>query len=240
MEKLGINAIEDLQGYFTERVIRILKKHGKQPICWNDTLLASNAPKDIQVQYWTLQHRIPMHEFVEGGGKWIYSDMFEIYLDYPYSMSNLKKVYGTLPHFGKVSFADDPNLLGLEGCLWAEHITDTKRLENLLFPRIYALAELNWRGRRDYTEFKTRLKAFISTKLHRKIQYTPEDWWEPKGKARKKEAIDYFIKINSMPPEVKAQTVDVAAPNKEFAGSFMNKFFQPMDIPSLLIAMFKH
>ena len=240
MEKLGITDIEDLQGYFTEQVIRILKKHDKQPICWNDTLISSNAPKNVQVQYWTLQHRIPMQEFVENGGKWIYSDMFEIYLDYPYSMSNLKKVYATKPHFGKTSFADDPNLLGLEGCLWAEHITDTKRLENLLFPRVYALAELNWCGRRDYAEFKTRLKAFISTKLHGEIQYTPENWWEPRGKARKKEAIDYFIKVNSMPPEVKAQTVDATAPNKEFAGSFMKKFFQPMDIPSLLIAMFKY
>ena len=240
MAELGITAIEDLQGYFTERVIRILKNHGKQPICWNDTLLSANAPKDIQVQYWTLQHRIPMQKFVESGGKWIYSDMFEIYLDYPYSMSNLKKVYGTQPHFGKASFADDPNLLGLEGCLWAEHITDTKRLENLLFPRVYALAELNWCGRRNYAEFKARLKAFISTKLHGEIQYTPENWWEPKGAARKKEAIDYFIQINSMPPEVKAQTVDAAAPNKEFAGSFMKRFFRPLDIPALLIAMLKH
>lgn len=240
MEEQGIAAIEDLQGYFTARVIQILKKHGKQPICWNDTLLASNAPKDIQVQYWTLQHRVPMQKFVEGGGKWIYSDMFEIYLDYPYSMSNLKKVYYTKPHFGKTVFDDDPNLLGLEGCLWAEHITDIKRLENLLFPRVYALAELNWYGQRDYAEFKERLKAFISTKLHGEIQYTPENWWEPKGAARKKEAIDYFIQVNSMPPEVKAQTVDAAAPNKEFASSFMNRFFKPLDIPALLIAMLKN
>ena len=240
MTELGITAIEDLQGYFTERVIRILGKYGKQPICWNDTLLAANAPKDIQVQYWTLQHRVPMQKFVKNGGKWIYSDMFEIYLDYPYSMSNLKKVYHTRPHFGKTSFADDPNLLGLEGCLWAEHITDTKRLENLLFPRVYALAELNWCGRQDYGSFKARLKAFISTKFHRGIRYTPESWWEPKGAARKKEAIDYFVQINSMPPEVKAQTVDAAAPNKEFAGSFMKQFFKPLDIPALLIAMLKH
>lgn len=237
MEELGITVIEELQGYFTARVIEILKKHGKTPICWNETLLASNAPKDIQVQYWTLQHRIPMQQFVENGGKWIYSDMFEIYLDYPYSMSSLRKVYETEPHFGKVSFADDPNLLGLEGCLWTEHIVERSRLENLLCPRIYALAELNWCGRRNYKEFKSRLKVFISTKLHQGICYTPEDWWEPKGKLRRKEAIDYFVKINSMPPEVKAQTVDAAAPNKEFASSFMSKFFQPLDIPALLKAM---
>ena len=239
MEELGITAIENLQGYFTSRVIDILKKYDKQPVCWNEALLSSNVPEEIQVQYWTLQHRETMERFVENGGKWIYSDMFELYLDYPYSMSSLKKVYETRPHFGKKSSGEAPNLLGLEGCLWAEHITEEARLEKLLFPRIYALAELNWCGRRDYKEFKTRLKAIISTKVHKGIRYTPESWWEPKGKARRKEAIDYFIKVNSMPPEVKAQTVDAAAPNKEFASSFVNKFFQPLDIPSLLIAMLK-
>ena len=239
MKELGITAIEDLQGYFTTRVIEILKKHGKQPICWNETLLASNVPKGIQVQYWTLQHRIPMQQFVEHGGKWIYSDMFEIYLDYPYSMSSLKKVYGTVPHLGRKNVADDPNLLGLEGCLWTEHIEKAERLENLLCPRIYALAELNWCGRREYSEFKSRLKTFISSGLHRKMCYTPEDWWEPKGRLRREEAIDYFIKVNSMPSDVKAQTMDAAAPNREFAKSFMSKFFRPMDIPALLKAMIK-
>ena len=239
MKKLGLTTLEDLQGYFTARVIKILKNHGKQPICWNDTLLASNVPKDIQVQYWTLQHRVSMQKFVESGGRWIYSDMFEIYLDYPYSMTNLKKVYETQAHLGKKSFEGSSGFEGYEGCLWAEHITDAKRLENLLFPRIYALAELNWCGKRDYSDFKTRLKGFISSELHKNVQYTPEIWWEPQGRARKKEAIDYFIKVNSMPPEVKAQTVDAAAPNKEFASSFMNKFFKPLDIPALLIALFK-
>lgn len=239
MEELGLTDYNDLQGYFASRVVDILSKHGKTAICWNETLLAVNAPKDIQVQYWTLQHRDSMQKYVEQGGKWIYSDMFEIYFDYPYSMSDMKKVYETEPHFGKESFANDPNLLGLEACLWAEHVKDSVRLENLLFPRIYALAETNWCGKQDYSGFRTRLKTFISSELHKDICYTPENWWEPKGKARRKEAIEYFVKVNSVPPEIKAQTMEAAAPNKEFASSFMNKFFKPMDIPALLIAMFK-
>ena len=240
MEEQGIDAIEDLQGYFTSRVIGILKKHGKTPVCWNETLLASNVPADIQVQYWTLQHRIPMQRFAENGGKWIYSDMFELYLDYPYSMTSLKKIYETEPHLGKTSFADDPGLLGMEACIWAEHIDSPERLEELLFPRVLAVAELNWSGRRDYGDLKTRLRTVIAGELHKGIHYTPESGWEPKGTSRKKEAIDYFIKVNSMPPEVKAQTVDAAAPNREFASAFMKKFFRPADLPALLIAMFRH
>ncbi len=237
MKGQGLTDYNELQGYFTARVTAILKRYGKTAICWNETLLASNISDDIQIQYWTLQYRNSMQKFVESGGKWIYSDMFEVYFDYPYSMSNLKKVYETEPHFGKKAFAKDSNLLGIEACLWTEHIEDAVRLENMLFPRIYALAEINWCGKQNYIDFRTRLKAFISTEFHKDICYTPENWWEPSGKKRRKEAVEYFVKVNSVPPEIKAQTMEAAMPNKEFAGSFIKKFFRPLDIPALLKAL---
>lgn len=239
MKDLGLTSYEDLQGYFTARVIGILKEHGKKSVCWNDTLLSSHIPEDVTIQYWTLQHRIPMEEFVKKGGRWIYSDMFEVYLDYPYSMTDLKKVYETTAHLGKKSYEDSPGFEGYEGCLWAEHITDGKRLENLLFPRILALAELNWCGRRDYREFRKRLTAFAAGEMHRNMDYTPSSRWEPRGRARRKEAVDYFVRINSMPPEVKAETVEAAAPNREFASAFMKKFFRPLDIPAVLAALLR-
>ncbi len=240
MTELGLTKDEDLQGYFSQQVNEVLKKRGKQAICWNETLLASNYPADIQVQYWTLQHREAMQEFAEQGGQWIYSDMFEFYFDYPYSMSSVEKVYTTIPHLGKKDFADNKGLLGMEACLWTEHITEGRRLENLLFPRIYALAEICWYGQQDYMDFKQRLKAMIQGKLHREIQYTKEDWWEPKGKARREEAINYFTSINAgMSAEVRKETVQSAKPNREFGQSFMQKFFKTTDLFFLLKAMMK-
>ena len=48
------------------------------------------------------------------------------------------------------------------------------------------------------------------------------------------------MKVNSaMSAEVWAHTVKSAAPNKEFAQSFMTKFFKIRDLPFLLIAMMK-
>ncbi len=240
MKELGITEYEDLQGYFSGRVNKILIKHKKQAICWNETLLAANYPADIQVQYWTLQHRQPMQKFAERGGQWIYSDMFEFYFDYPYSMSSVKKVYTTVPHLGKAVFADSRGLLGMEACLWTEHVLDNKRLEELLFPRIYALAEICWFGQRDYADFKQRLSGTIKEKLHQGIHYTAQDWWEPKGKARREEAIGFFSTINSgMSAEVRKETVKSANPNREFGQSFMQKFFKFSDLPFLLKAMGK-
>ena len=240
MEEQGIGDFEGLQGYFTCRVVEILKEYGKQPICWNEILMSENWTKDMQIQYWTLQHRNTMEKFAQAGGHWIYSDMFELYFDYPYSMTPMKKVYKTIPHLGKHQVSDNEGLLGLEACLWSEHIKESEQLEKLLFPRIYALAELGWCGMRNYREFEMRLKVFLSKGVHGSLRYTPESWWNPKGRARRKEAIDYFTSINSgMSEEVKNQTVEATAPNREFAQSFMSKFFRPLDIPFLLKTMVK-
>lgn len=241
MQQEGLDGYAQLQGYFTARIAGYLKQKGKTPICWNETLRSVNAPKDIQIQYWTLQHRDSMEAFVKNGGTWIYSDMFELYLDYPYSMTSMKKLYETNAHFGKASFARNSGLLGMEAAVWCEHIAQPQRLENLLFPRIYALAEICWSGAGNYRDFCSRLEKETAKPCHNRISYTDRSWWEPKGRARRKEAIEYFTAINSgMDKETRSQTVKSAAPTKEFAQSFMNQFFKPLDIPALLIAMMKH
>lgn len=258
---------EDLQGYFMKRIAEILEKYGKTAICWNETLRASNYPKNMQAQYWTLQHRDTMEAFAKAGGAWIYSDMFELYLDYPYSMTSVKKLYETIPHLGEkvvtgaagnesnlgqtaseLSVEDtgtlQTNLLGMEACIWSEHIKEPEKLERLLFPRIYALAELCWNGLdgpRDYEKFADRLEKWIAAEgLHQRISYTSRSWWVPGGKERQKEAFAYMASINSgMSEDEKAQTVESTTPNEEFGRAFMTKFFQPEDLPILMGGMEK-
>ncbi|MBQ6334840.1 MAG: family 20 glycosylhydrolase [Erysipelotrichaceae bacterium] len=72
--------------------------------------------------------------------------MFEYYLDYPYSMTSMKKLYDTIPHLGESNIVNDESLIGLEACVWSEHIDNNTTLEQRLFPRIYALAERGWSG----------------------------------------------------------------------------------------------
>lgn len=233
MNALGLTDYEELQGWFTCRVAELLKKHGKTPICWNEVLLAKLRPEELQVQYWTLEHRLPMEKYVNNGGKWIYSDMFETYLDYPHSMSPLKKLYGLQPHLGKKSFADDPGLLGLEVCLWTERIPDAIRLEKQLFPRAQALAEVSWSGAREYSEFCRRLEQYLKGEFHAGLNATTKGWWDPRGSARRKEALIYMAKMNEDVEVEEAERQETAAPNQEFARAFRTQFFKPTDLPYL-------
>ncbi|MCD8068566.1 MAG: family 20 glycosylhydrolase [Lachnospiraceae bacterium] len=241
MLELGLEDWEELQGYFMSRVSEILAGLGKTAVCWNETLCAANHPQKMQAQYWTLEQRKAMEPYALAGKEWIYSDMFELYLDYPYSMTNLKKVYETIPHLGEEDVSGKEGLLGMEGCLWSEHITKCEKLEKLLFPRIYALADNTWSGADKYEEFTSRLTQAIASPLHQGILYTSRDWWTPTGPERQQEAFAYMASLSAnMSEEVKEETMDSSsASNEEFGRAFMTKFFQPEDIPILMGEMQK-
>lgn len=241
MKELGLTSYEDLQGYFTSRLCAILKRYGKTPIVWNDALLASSLPEDVVVQYWTIDHAKAMVPFVAKGGNWIYSDMFEVYLDYPHSMIPLKKVYEFEPHLYKYDVPRTDGLMGFEACTWTEHIDNEKKLCEHIFPRVYALAErANGLGKTDYDAFKKRVRE--KTKLLEKagIPYTKEEWWDPKGKARREDALKFYFNMGAGVDEEEAKKQAAsAAPKLEFVVHFIREFYKLGDIPEFLWKLIK-
>ena len=236
MKKLWLTNYEDLQGHFTSEICKILKKHGKTPICWNDALLASNLPEDIVVQYWTVDYAKQMSNFVEKGGKWIYSDMFELYLDYPHSMIPLKKVYDFSPHLYKYTRQKMDNLIGYEACTWTEHIDNEKDLCEHIFPRVFAMAErANGEVHTDYEAFKERVREKVKLLEKAGIPYTKEEWWDPKGKERRDEALDFYFNMSAGVDEEEAKKQAAsAAPKLSFVIHFIKEFFKLSDVLAFL------
>ncbi|MBQ6811561.1 MAG: family 20 glycosylhydrolase [Agathobacter sp.] len=236
MKSLGLTSYEDLQGHFIKQICAILKKHGKTPICWNDALLANNIPEDVVIQYWTIDYAKQMVPFVEKGGKWIYSDMFELYLDYPHSMIPLKKVYEFEPHLYKYDIPNMDGMIGFEACAWTEHIETEKDLCEHIFPRVFALAErANGEERTDYEAFKERVREKVKRLEESGIPYTKEEWWDPKGKARRDDALEFYfnMSVGVDEEEAKKQAAS-AAPKIEFVIHFIKEFYKLSDVPAFL------
>ncbi|HUM83582.1 MAG TPA: family 20 glycosylhydrolase [Lachnospiraceae bacterium] len=228
---------DDLQGYFSNRVAGILKKYGKTPVCWDDTLISDLRPEGMAVQYWNIQRAKQLKDF-SVKGKFIYSDMFELYLDYPHSMIPLKKIYGSCPKIGKKDFRSSDSFMGMEACLWSEHIETEEELEKHIFPRIYALAENTWSDSKDYSSFLLRLPVLMKKCAEGGAACTPLESCNPKGRVRQSETMAYFLKMNSaMTPEIRAKTVESAKPSREFARRFATQFFRLSDMPLLLKVM---
>lgn len=240
MKELGLTSYEDLQGYFTARVCEILRKHGKTSICWNDALLANNIPEDVVIQYWTIDYATEMKDFVKTGRKWIYSDMFELYLDYPHSMIPLKKVYEFQPHLYKYDIPREDGLVGFEACCWTEHIDNEQKLCEHIFPRVYALAERACgEEHTDYESFKERVREKIKLLEKAGIPYTKEENWDPKGKDRREDAIQFYLNMGAGVDEEEAKKQAAsAAPKIGFVLHFIKEFYKLSDIPEFLRKLF--
>jgi len=234
-DELGLNDWEALQGHFTSRVVQILHKSNKKAVLWNDALKAGNISAEVVTQFWTQQYSKELHQHSKSGGSFIFSDMFRFYFDYPHVITPLKKVYRTRPKVGRHDSTYVPGLLGIEACLWTEHVYDCKRLEQLLFPRVFAIAELAWSREFDYNDFLNRLQVKFKKLSEAGIEYTPLADCNLKGKIRRKEAIEFFSAITmTVPPEVRKNTIEAANASVKFMFLTIWNFFKFSDLPALI------
>ena len=154
LEEENLENFHQLQGYFMNRIAEHLILKGKTPIMWNDTLRSGKInPESNIIQHWLHNKKI-MKDFIKDGGKYIESDFFHFYSDYPYHMTPLKKVYS-------FSAEKTENLLGVETPAWSEYIRDFNKLSFMLFPRICAVAEIGWteNKNKNYERFYKNLKT---------------------------------------------------------------------------------
>jgi hexosaminidase len=233
----GLPDEKALQGYFTNRIIEVLKAKGKTPVCWNESLEAAALDKSSIIQYWMPTGAEATKNWASSGGKFIYSDMFTYYFDYPNSMSKVQRVYEEKLSLADEDCSDNPGLLGIECCLWTEHIRENKGLEEKLFPRLYAAAEKMWGTNSDYQEFLERLRLFISRFHPADMGLIPEESWNPTGEARLNESLGFLAMMSqSMSPEAKAE-VSTSIDPQTLQRAFMEHFFEPADMPFLMRVM---
>jgi hexosaminidase len=147
-----------LQTYFNERVFKILQKHGKKMVGW-DEILNPNLPKDIVVQSWRGQ------ESLGAGARQGFNGILSAgyYLDHNESAAQLYSV-DPLPG-NELSAGESSKILGGEVCMWGESINPEK-IDSRIWPRTAAIAERLWSARevKDVADMYRRLGS-VSNQL---------------------------------------------------------------------------
>lgn len=172
----GLKNLEELQGYFTNKAINILKKYGKTPVLWNEALKSDVLDESAVVQYWTTDRASAERvakAVCEEGRKVVMSRCNPYYLDYPCGTHSLKAMYMLEPaeELGKDAEA---GILGVECPLWTEHISETEELFRHFYPRALAVAEAGWSAPgKDYADFEERLKGVLFLLDRRDVPYIP-------------------------------------------------------------------
>jgi hexosaminidase len=148
MKKLNIRHVEDLQGYFMERVAKILEAKGKKMIGW-DEILEGGVPASAAVMSWRgIKGGI---EAAQAGHDVVMTPTTFAYIDYTqgdptieppiYANLRARKCYSYEPVPDGV---DAKRILGGQGNLWTEQIPTLRHAEYMTYPRAWALSEVFW------------------------------------------------------------------------------------------------
>jgi hexosaminidase len=129
-----------LQNYFNQRLLKILEKHGKHMIGW-DEILTSDLPKNVVVQSW--RGFDSLATAAKNGYSSILSAGYYLNL-----MSSAAEHYlvDPLPEVNSLAPEQQARILGGEACMWTEQATP-QDIDSRIWPRTAVIAERLWSPR---------------------------------------------------------------------------------------------
>jgi hexosaminidase len=165
-----------VEHYFTTRMADTVFKLNNKILLW-DEAADNDLPTDKTIIFWW-RHDKPAQfkKALDKGYPVVLCPRLPFYFDFVQdttqaygrkwngSYNSLDRLYGFNVTNFSIPKEQQKQILGVEAALWTEAIQTKEKLEYMLFPRIAALAEDGWTGddKKDYTQFKERLKAQLS------------------------------------------------------------------------------
>lgn len=182
MQDEHITDPEDLQGYFMNRVADYVRSKGKTVMGW-DELTGSRIPPGAVIFGWRgmgdagYRAGTKGHPFVMTPARRLYLIRYQgpqWFEPRTYFGNNtLKDVYTYEPVRPEWDAKAAANLMGVQGSLWTEFVNSPTDVQYLLFPRLFALAEIAWSPAeaKDWSGFLTRLDGLLPRLTSRGIVY---------------------------------------------------------------------
>ena len=185
MRDLEIHDEDSLQTYFISRVQEIISKFDRKIIGW-DEIIEGGLVEDATVMSWRGEEGGIFA--ARSGNNAIMSPTSHLYFDY-YQAKNgeplaigglipLDKVYSYEPVPQELDLNQATKILAAQGNVWTEYIKTPEMVEYMSIPRMTALSEVVWskRKKRNYNEFKKRLKFFKYFLDEKKINYRDKEF----------------------------------------------------------------
>jgi len=137
MQLHGMKTTIDLQTYFNQRILPIVRKYGKIMVGW-DEILHPSLPKEVVIQSW--RGNESFYASVRQGYKAILS--FGYYIDLIQPASYHYQI-DPIPDSVKFTMEEKKRVLGGEATMWSELITPVT-VDSRIWPRTAAIAERLW------------------------------------------------------------------------------------------------
>ena len=140
MKAKGIKDNHALQAYFNQRILKILQKHGKKMIGWEE-ILHPDLPKDAVIHSWRGPDSLAAA--AKQGYNGILSAGYYIDLIFPASQHYLAD---PIPLNSTLTAEEAKHVLGGEATMWGEWVSP-ETIDTRIWPRTAAIAERLWSPR---------------------------------------------------------------------------------------------
>lgn len=180
-------------GKFVELLERIILDTGKKVAAWHEAAHADVRPETL-VQFWDTKHvqLPPLQRAAARGTRFIMSPGDHTYLDMKYTpdyplgqdwagLVELEDAYVWNPDEAVEGISGD-SIVGVEAAIWTETLVTLDELNDMLMPRLPAVAEVAWTRQddKDWDGFRERLVQHVPAWERDGIVFhrTPQVEWE--------------------------------------------------------------
>lgn len=179
MKREGLASEEELQSWFIHRIERFVNSRGRDIIGWDEILEGGLAP-NATVMSWRgeaggIAAAKQQHRVIMTPGSHCYFDFYqEAPEGAPVAMGGylpLDTVYAYDPLPLELSAEEQKYIIGTQANVWGEYIQDRKYFDYMTFPRLQAMAEVQWTQpeRKDFEHFARRLDVDFERMDHRGV-----------------------------------------------------------------------
>jgi len=227
----NLTSNEALQAYFSGRVQKIVTKHGKAVVGWDEVFIPG-VPKDIVIQSWRGQESLA--QAAAQGYHGILSNGY--YLDLGWSAARHYAVDPASGPAANLTPEQQRLILGGESCMWAEYV-NAENIDSRIWPRNAAIAERLWSPQNvtDVASMYRRLHA-VSGELewlgltHR--TYYPQMLRRISGPSATAEELSAVRTLADAVEPVKDYTREAMAPGEPTSATPMNRVVDAVPLES--------
>ena len=178
IKELGLKDEHELQSYFIKRIEKSLNAKGRQIFGWDEILEGGLAPNAAVMSWRGEQGGIAAakqkHPVIMTPEDYVYFDHNQGFsLNEPLSvgrLTNTKEVYDYNPTpVDSLTVDEQKYIVGVQANLWSEYLTSPAKLNYMLYPRVFALAEIAWTNteNKNYNNFTLQAVPHHLSKLEK-------------------------------------------------------------------------
>jgi hexosaminidase len=187
IKKLGLKDEHELQSYFIQRIEKHINAKGRSIIGWDEILEGGLAPNATVMSWRGTEGGIAAakqnHDVImtPGGPIGLYFDHKQSNsVDEPTNIGGLAPyslAYAYDPMPKELTADQQKHVVGVQANLWTEYIETPAKVEYMILPRMFSLAEIAW-SQLDRKDIKNFSEERIPVHLAR-IDKTNTNYWVP-------------------------------------------------------------